>query len=164
MLSLPLANHETTQALGFFIGERMQAGDSVAARGDLGAGKTCLAQGVASGLGVPADHYVNSPTFSILQIHPGRVPFFHMDLYRIGDEEELLGLGLDECFEGTGVAYVEWPDRVPGLLPKDALAIELEIRGASRIIHLRSEGGDPCRLLELLCKDAHLFQSPVDNE
>ncbi len=164
MLTIELPTPESTYALGCFIGERLLPGDSIAARGNLGAGKTALAQGVAKGLGVPADHYVNSPTFAILQIHPGRMPFYHMDLYRIGDEDELLGLGLDECFYGDGAAYVEWPDRVPSLVPTTSLAVEIEIKGASRIIHLRSEGGGNCPLLERLCKDAHLLDAEPKTE
>ena len=156
-LTFELPDPEATHALGVFIGEHLLPGDTIAAIGDLGAGKTALAQGVARGLGVPDEHYVNSPTFSILQIHPGRCPFYHMDLYRIADEDELLGLGLDECFDGDGVAYVEWPNRVPGLVPTNALIASIEIRGASRSIQLRSRGDGTSSLFERLCKDARNF-------
>ena len=87
----------------------------IAATGNLGAGKTSLAQGVARGLGVPSSVYVNSPTFALHQAHQGQLPFHHLDLYRLMDEEELTYLGFEEVLE-HGVSYIEWPQRAPNLL------------------------------------------------
>ena len=100
-----LPDLSSTQSLGRLIGAAAQPGDVIAVEGTLGSGKTSLAQGVATGLGVPADHYVNSPTFAIMQVHPGRIPFYHIDLYRLGDPDELLGLGLEEAVGTDGLIY-----------------------------------------------------------
>ncbi len=148
MTDLYLPDAAATHALGVELGRRCGAGDVLAAEGPLGAGKTSLAQGLARGLGVPADHYVNSPTYAILQIHPGRVPFCHVDLYRIEDPDEAYGLGLEESVGTDGVAYVEWPRRLPDLIPPDALWIRLTPEGTGRRIVLSAQGGRGARILE----------------
>ena len=126
MISRTLADLDATHAFGTTLGRAARAGLVIAAVGTLGAGKTSLAQGIARGLDVPADHYVNSPTFAIMQVHPGRIPFYHIDLYRLGDPDEVLGLGLDDVLGTDGVAYVEWPSRAEHALPKDRITITLE--------------------------------------
>lgn len=135
-----LTDAAATFAAGVALGEAARAGDVIAAVGPLGAGKTCLAQGVARGLGVPPGHYVNSPTFAIMQVHPGRVPFYHIDLYRIGDPDEALGLGLDEVVGTDGVALVEWPVRLPELLPADVLWVRITPEGDGRRLTVRPIG------------------------
>ncbi len=139
-MQLILPDPEATWRFGARLGRLLGPGDVVAAVGDLGAGKTSLAQGLARGLGVPDTHYVNSPTFAILQIHPGRLPFYHVDLYRLGDADEALGLGLEEYVGGPGVAYIEWPSRLPELIPADALCIRLGPEGEGRRAELRATG------------------------
>lgn len=140
MIERFLPDVEATQALGRRLGEAAKAGDVIAAVGTLGAGKTCLAQGLARGLGVPPEHYVNSPTFAIMQVHPGRLPFHHIDLYRIADPDEALGLGLDEVIGTDGVAYVEWPARLPEVLPADTLWLAIEPHGEGRRVRLVGQG------------------------
>ncbi len=135
-----LTDEDATRALGARLGELARDGDVVAVDGPLGAGKTCLAQGVAVGLRVPPGHYVNSPTFAILQSHPGRIALHHIDLYRIGDADEALGLGLDDVVGVDGVSYIEWPGRVPELLPADVLWIRLRPDGGGRRAELASTG------------------------
>ena len=116
-----LPDQETTYQIGFAIGEAILADPTypqlIAAHGNLGAGKTSLAQGIARGVGVPQSAYVNSPTFAIHQTHP--IPnqlrvkhFHHFDLYRLEDEEDLIHLGLEEVIE-FGVSFIEWPQRAP---------------------------------------------------
>ena len=125
---------DATQAVGVRLGAMARAGDVVALEGPLGAGKTCLAQGIARGVEVPAGHYVNSPTFTIAQVHPGRVRLYHIDLYRIDDPDELWGAGIDELIGTDGLAVIEWPSRVPDALPRDTLWIYLATeRGGRRI-------------------------------
>lgn len=102
------------QALGHLLCTHTDWPRVIAATGDLGAGKTSLAQGIARGLGVPPEVYVNSPTFALHQAHQGDVTFHHLDLYRLMDEDELTYLGFEELFE-QGVSYVEWPQRAPHL-------------------------------------------------
>jgi len=140
MSSYRLEGPEATHAFGRRLGQLAPAGLVIAAYGDLGAGKTTMAQGVAAGLGVPADHYVNSPTFAILQIHPGRLPFYHMDLYRLGDLDEAYGIGLDEAIGTDGVAFIEWPSRIPDLLPADHVQLKLSYEGSMRRVELRACG------------------------
>lgn len=134
--SVFLADPAATVALGRALGEAARAGDVFAAVGPLGAGKTCLAQGLARGLGVPDEHYVNSPTFAIMQMHPGRLDFHHIDLYRIGDPDEALGLGLEEVIGTDGVAYVEWPQRLPEVIPRAAVWLRITPEGEGRRVDL----------------------------
>ena len=147
-LVIDLPDVEATWAVGAVLGRLAKEGDVFWAEGDLGAGKTSLAQGVARGLQVPPEHYVNSPSFAILQTHPGRMPFHHIDLYRLGDPDELLGLGLEELVGVEGLAFVEWPSRAPELLPADHLHIVLTIHGEGRRLALSARGPRGQRLIE----------------
>lgn len=116
---------EETFALGKKIGERAKAGQVYALNGDLGVGKTVFTQGVAAGLGITEP--VNSPTFTILQIYEeGRLPFYHFDVYRIGDVEEMEEIGYEDCFYGEGVCLVEWADLVEEILPENYIRIAIE--------------------------------------
>src|SRR5438094_844590 len=103
---------------------RLPAGDVLALVGPLGAGKTTFVQGLARGLGVPPDRHVASPTFALVNEHPGRVPLVHADLYRIEDARELLELGLSDAFDRAAVA-IEWLDRFPDAAPADRLEIAI---------------------------------------
>ena len=115
---------EQTQAVGRSIGEQAQAGDIYLLTGSLGAGKTCLTQGIAWGLGVPG--YARSPTFVLMTQYQGRMVLHHVDLYRIGDSAEAWDLGLEEQLTGDGVCVVEWADRAPEIFTEDCLWIDLE--------------------------------------
>ena len=108
---------EETFALGRKIGENASPGDVYALVGDLGVGKTVFTQGVAEGLGI--DEAVNSPTFTILQVYEGgRLPFYHFDVYRITDVEEMEEIGYEDYFYGNGVCFVEWADLIEEILPE----------------------------------------------
>lgn len=116
---------EETFALGRRIGETAHPGMVLSLTGDLGAGKTVFTQGVAAGLGI--EEAVNSPTFTIVQIYDGgRLPFYHFDVYRIGDMEEMDEIGYEDCFYGDGVCLVEWADLIKELLPEDVCRITIE--------------------------------------
>jgi tRNA threonylcarbamoyladenosine biosynthesis protein TsaE len=106
-----------THALGRRLGELAQPGLVVLLAGELGVGKTCFAQGVAAGLGVPATVPVTSPSYTLLNIHQGRLPLYHFDLYRLIAVDDLEELGYDENAEGAGVTLVEWADRLRTALP-----------------------------------------------
>lgn len=97
--------------------------------GDLGAGKTHLVQGVAGALG--ADERVTSPTFNLLLVHPGPLPLYHFDLYRLEREEDLEDIAFYETLEGDGVCAIEWGDRFPASLPPDHLRIAIHREGES---------------------------------
>ena len=103
----------------------------VALCGELGSGKTCFVRGVARGLGF--DGYVKSPSFTIVNIYEGgRVPIYHVDLYRVADAGELPDLGLDDCLYGEGVTLVEWADRFPEIVPDEALVVKISRIGTGR--------------------------------
>ena len=125
---------EAMQALGERLGRALRAGDVIALVGPLGAGKTTFVQGLARGAGVPPERHVASPTFALVNEHPGRVSLVHADLYRIAGERELLELGLDDAFDRAAVA-IEWLDRFPDAAPADRLelTIAFEDDGARRI-------------------------------
>ncbi len=113
-----------TQELGRTIGEQASAGDVILLTGELGAGKTCLTQGIALGLGV--EGYVRSPTFVLMTLHHGRLTLHHVDLYRMSSPAEAWDLGLDEQLFGEGICVIEWADRAAELFPEDCLWIDLD--------------------------------------
>ncbi len=121
---------DDTVAMGCALGDLARRGDVVLLVGDLGAGKTCLTQGIAVGLGV-ADK-VTSPTFVIIREHAGRLPLYHIDFYRLTDVDEAADLGLDQYLYGDGVCVVEWADRAMGLFPAEHLLIELRRMSTNR--------------------------------
>ena len=116
-------SEKETFELGKKIGENAKAGQIYTLTGDLGVGKTVFTQGLAAGLGITEP--VNSPTFTIVQMYEdGRLPFYHFDVYRIGDIEEMEEIGYEDCFEG--VCLIEWADLIQEILPPDVIAIEIE--------------------------------------
>lgn len=116
---------EETFALGEKIGREALPGQIYTLIGDLGTGKTVFTQGMAKGLGIC--EAVNSPTFTILQVYTeGRMPFYHFDVYRIGDIEEMEEIGYEDCFYGDGVCMIEWADLIREILPEGVIRIELE--------------------------------------
>ena len=116
---------EETFAFGERIGREAQAGQVYTLVGDLGTGKTVFTQGVAAGLGITEP--VNSPTFTIVQIYEeGRMPFYHFDVYRIGDVEEMEEIGYEDCFYGEGISLVEWANLIEEILPDHYTAITIE--------------------------------------
>jgi len=123
------SERETVLA-GTEIAAPLRAGDVVLLTGNLGAGKTALARGLAAGLGVDPQE-VRSPTFTLVNPYTGRLPVYHIDLYRIGKDSELDELGLEEILGGDGVAIVEWAERLGPWRPRRFLAITIEDRGGS---------------------------------
>ena len=107
------------------MGEHAAAGDIVLLTGELGTGKTCLTQGILNGLG--SDDLARSPTFVLIAEYRGRMPLYHMDLYRIGSLEQAEELGIEEYLEGDGLTVVEWADNVPGLFAADSLRIHIDL-------------------------------------
>lgn len=103
---------EESLKLAASIGRVLQKGDCVALFGPLGSGKTLFAQGIAKGLDVPGEFYITSPTFTIINEYPGRFTLYHLDLYRIGEEDELSELGLEEIFSGKYIVVIEWPEKL----------------------------------------------------
>ncbi len=118
----------STSALGKRTGERLAPGSIVALTGELGCGKTLLTRGICAGLGVPL-RQVNSPTFVLVNEYRGRLPVFHMDLYRLGTESDVVELGITDYLSRaeSGVMIIEWAEKIPSLLPDDLLKVEFEI-------------------------------------
>jgi tRNA threonylcarbamoyladenosine biosynthesis protein TsaE len=114
---------EQTMSLGERLAVMLQSGDFISLHGELGAGKTRFAQGVAYGLGVSREAPVTSPTYTLLNIYPARIPLYHFDLYRLTSDSDAYDAGFDEYFYGDGVSLVEWPERLVNLLPEDRLEI-----------------------------------------
>lgn len=119
-----------THRLASRLAKIVRPGDILALEGGLGTGKTTFTQGFAKALGV--SEYVNSPTFTLIKEYDGRMPLYHMDLYRLQDETEVGELGLEEYFYGDGVCVVEWPERLGEELPEDAVHIVIEQRPADK--------------------------------
>lgn len=138
-----------TERLAAALADRSFIGCVIVLDGDLGAGKTAFSKAFASHLGV--QEVVNSPTFTLIKEYDGRLPLYHMDVYRI-DEHEAGELGLDEYFYGAGVCLVEWGSLIPSLLPEEHLHIVIEATASpdERCIHLTGYGevyGQWCRSL-----------------
>lgn len=116
---------EDTFSFGKWIGENALAGQVYTLVGDLGVGKTVFTQGVAAGLEITEP--VNSPTFTIIQEYEsGRMPFYHFDVYRIGDIEEMEEIGYDDYFYGNGICLIEWANLIEEILPEDRIQITIE--------------------------------------
>ncbi len=135
MFSVVTRNEAETRALGEKLGELLRPGDFVALYGDLGAGKTRFAQGVARGVGVDPDIYITSPTYTILNEYKGNYPFYHFDLYRLGGDADISELGFEEYFHGDGICLVEWADRLTSGHPDRYLRVffQLETGDTRRI-------------------------------
>ena len=126
-LTIVTASAGDTRRVGHVIGEQAQPGDVYLLTGPLGAGKTCLTQGLAAGLGVT--QRPRSPTFVLMTRYQGRLTLHHMDLYRVGDPMEAWDLGLEEYLNGTGVCAIEWADQAEEVFPENALWIDLAYSG-----------------------------------
>ena len=116
---------EETFQFGEKMGREAKPGQIYTLNGDLGTGKTVFTQGFAAGLGITEP--VNSPTFTIVQIYEeGRMPFYHFDVYRIGDVEEMDEIGYEDCFYGEGVCLIEWAELIEEILPEHVIAVTIE--------------------------------------
>ena len=116
---------EDTYTIGKYLGEYSAPGQVYTMIGDLGVGKTVFTQGFAAGLGIQEP--VNSPTFTIVQVYEeGRLPFYHFDVYRIGDIEEMEEIGYDDYFFGQGVCMIEWANLIEELLPDHIIQVTIE--------------------------------------
>lgn len=136
-VSLSSGCEEDTRAIARSLGAVLAPGDVVALTGDLGAGKTVFCKGLGEALGIAPDR-VTSPTFTIVTEHAGRLPFRHIDAYRLSSAREAEDIGLDELFRGDGVCVVEWAEKIGILLPNDRIQVTFLFS---------EEGGDRRRLL-----------------
>lgn len=116
---------QDTRAIGKRLGQSAKSGMIYMLNGDLGVGKTVFTKGFGEGLGISCP--INSPTFTIMQIYEeGRIPFYHFDVYRIADLEEMDELGYEEYFYGEGVCLIEWAELILDLIPENAIEVHIE--------------------------------------
>jgi len=145
--SFRVATEQEMLKLGKRIGSLLQCGGFVALVGDLGAGKSVFARGVAAHLGIVS---LTSPTFTIVQEYPCEPPLFHFDAYRLSDEDELYAIGFSDYLNRNGIILMEWANLVPGCLPKDRLDVFIAGSGMEeRTVRLCPNGPD----YETLVKD-----------
>ena len=143
-----------TRALAAALGKWLAPGDVLALKGALGSGKTEFVHGLAQGLEVDPAAGVASPSFTLIHEYPGRVPLVHLDLYRLENLPPELLPDLEEYLSGPGVAAVEWAERLGALLPKDYLAIEIEITGENtREFVIRGHGPRGEDLVDRLARE-----------
>lgn len=125
MMKIETFSEKETFELGKKLGTEAKPGQIYALLGDLGVGKTILTKGFAEGLGITEP--VSSPTFTIVQVYEeGRMPFYHFDVYRIGDIEEMDEIGYEDCFFGEGVCLVEWANLIEEIMPEETIWITIE--------------------------------------
>lgn len=117
-----------TDRFALAIATLLAAGDVIALNGELGAGKTRLVRGIVTSL-TGDSHLVNSPTFVLIQQYPAAIPVYHMDAYRLTNEDEFLALGADEILQGDGICLIEWAERIADALPADRLKIDIVSTG-----------------------------------
>ena len=154
MSYLELISHspEQTKRLGVRIGELALPGDIFLLVGTLGTGKTCLTQGIAWGLGIK--EYTLSPSFMIVRELYGRLPLYHIDLYRLDHIEEIADLGLDEYLFSNGICVIEWAEKGSSILPTEHLLIQISyLSDTERSFQLKPSGK---RYLEILAQLKHL--------
>ncbi|MDE0466885.1 MAG: tRNA (adenosine(37)-N6)-threonylcarbamoyltransferase complex ATPase subunit type 1 TsaE [Candidatus Poribacteria bacterium] len=123
-------NPKETQALGEKLGKTLKQGDVIALIGDLGTGKTCLTQGIARGIGIAPDEVVSSPSYILINEYNGKVPIYHIDLYRLENSEEIAELGLSEYVAGDGICIIEWAERMIEALPDTCIKIHITLAEA----------------------------------
>lgn len=156
MFSVVTSSYEQTWRIGQMLGSRLEPGDIVCLYGDLGAGKTSFSYGIALGLEVK-DQYITSPTFTFVNEYKGRIPFYHIDLYRLKDPEELEGIGFEEYIDSDGVTVIEWAERAEDELPDDRLSVYLSyVDEHSREIGFLAEGERYEKLLHDLSDELSL--------
>lgn len=140
-----------TIKLGEFLGEKAKIGQIILLKGDLGSGKTRLVKGIAEALNLKEK--VSSPTYNLINEYPGEIPLFHMDLYRLENEMDLMNIGFEEYLYRTGIIVIEWPELAFDLLPEDFLLINFEIISEKkRKLEFEASGKKSKKLMKGLAK------------
>lgn len=135
------------------LGKRLSSGDVVCLTGELGTGKTSFVKGIAEGLGIKGE-IVTSPTFIIIREYKGRIPLYHIDLYRIGVVDDLRDIGMEEVIYGPGVTAIEWAERIGDRLPEERINVAIEwVDEKTRYIKMKAVGPHHSRALKEAAKD-----------
>ena len=130
---------EQTQQIGKQLGQLAKPGDVILLTGDLGAGKTCMTQGIAWGLDI--DEFAASPSFTLMREHYGRLPLYHVDFYRLDSVEDIYDFGIDDYLFGNGLCVIEWAEKGMELMPQKRLLIEIEyVSENERKLDLKANG------------------------
>ncbi|BES64623.1 tRNA (adenosine(37)-N6)-threonylcarbamoyltransferase complex ATPase subunit type 1 TsaE [Gottschalkiaceae bacterium SANA] len=147
-----LSNLQETADLGQFIGEQIKYRFLLCLDGDLGAGKTTFSKSLAKGFGV--EDMVTSPTFTLLQEYQGRMPFYHFDVYRLGDEEAFLAQGFDEYWDEEALVVMEWAEMILEILPKERMEIRFfqTANEEERLVEVEAYGLVAETLLQRICE------------
>ena len=148
------SSEKETLHIGKTIASGLRRGDIICLFGELGSGKTVLAKGIASGLGIKKEEVI-SPTFVLMRPYlEARLPFFHFDLYRLEASRDIMNIGYEEYFYDDGITVIEWADRLKRLLPEEHLGIRLTLKGPSERTLKFSASGDRYKdLLEKIRED-----------
>ena len=157
-IALATTAPEQTQDIGRLLGQLAQAGDVFLLSGELGAGKTCLTQGILWGLG--GDEYARSPTFVLICEYPARLTLHHMDLYRLDSIDEIIDLGLDDYFLGDGVCVVEWAEKGLEAFIGEHLTVSIEDMGDNR--RRLTFNSDAQRYSQMLSALSRQFSGKID--
>ena len=118
-----------TMLIGERLARTLNPGDMIALSGDLGSGKTTFTKGIGKGLGVKNSKRINSPTFVLIKEYSGKIPLYHLDLYRLDDLKEIENLAIEEYIYGTGVTVIEWAEKMKSLLPKKYISVRFKVKG-----------------------------------
>lgn len=164
MLKIKTYSPEETYNIGTKMGKLFTGGDLICLEGPLGAGKTHITQGFANGMKIKG--HISSPTFNIIkEYHEGRIPLYHMDLYRLTEPEELIDLGYEEYIYGNGVTVVEWADKAQGMFPEERLIIKLEygVNITTRVIEFMPLGDRYKQLVDDFVKDINPNASKLED-
>jgi tRNA threonylcarbamoyladenosine biosynthesis protein TsaE len=158
-LTITSHNPRETEQLGSLLGCMLAKGDIIALCGELGSGKTTLARGMAHGMGLEEGE-VASPSFTLVNEYQGPLPLYHIDLYRLTDEKELIAIDYDEYLTADGVVVIEWADRIPQAVPPAAFWITLRYLDAEcREIVLQARGGRYTMMIEELQRKVYTEHS-----
>lgn len=163
-MKISLDSLAQTRIFGDILGRLAAAGDVILLTGSLGAGKTTLTQSIAAGLGVPADCYVVSPSFSLMLEYQGRLPLYHIDCYRLDSEDDVEGSGLMDYIVADGLAVVEWPERLGSLKPPEYLDILLVPEGdGTRKVKIKAVGSRWLERMDTLEEECSKASLRVDD-
>lgn len=148
-MKITVNNLKDTENIGKIISRCLEKRTVLCLDGDLGVGKTALTQFIAREFGV--EEYITSPTFNIIKEYDGRLPFYHMDVYRIDSEDDMYDLGYDEYIYSEGVTIIEWSHKIKGILPDERINIDIQrLDDTSRVMSIDGNGKVYDRLTEEL--------------
>ena len=121
-----------TMLVGEKLAKKLKPGDMIALSGNLGSGKTTFTKGIGKGLGVKDSRRINSPTFVLIKEYNGKVPLYHLDLYRLDDLKEIENLAIEEYIYGHGITVIEWAEKIKSILPEKHIFVQLKVKGDNK--------------------------------